>query len=150
MKKDDKVVRANQLANATGLGDGADAFMAVNTPSDKTEANKQNALSDADLSTKEKGIEVAKQIATRLNGLKNNAIVLAMLKELITKCAIELKLEEINEIVRVATVIKNEATKAVQNKKKKDKGKATIKHIGGGGGGAGAYDDDDDYYDDGY
>lgn len=114
----------------------------INTPADKREATPQNPFENADLSTKDKATEVAAHLVRKLNSLGNSVLVLHFLKEVVAKAGPGLKLDDANELVRAATVVKNDTAAKFQNKKKKDKGKATIKAIGD----AGAYDDYD--YDD--
>ncbi len=130
--------RAAQLAAVSGLGDGADGFDDVPDAGNKKEASKPSTVSDVDLSTKEKMTEFANDVARKVNAMKNRQLSLHLLKELVTKLSVELKVDEAQELLRVVTVIKNDASKQTQNKKKKPTGKATLKAIGGD------YDDYDD------
>jgi hypothetical protein len=154
-----KAERARELASMSGLGDGADNVGMINDPNADRGlgAAPPSVLDAVPLADKDDAAAFAKILARKLNDGGKSAVSLAVLKETLQAVAAQLKLEDVTELLRVTTVIKNDAQKAQQNKKKKS-AKPQIKSGGKGGasqdrqgGGGGDYEDYDDYdYDDGH
>jgi len=135
--------RARQLAAMTGLGDGADgpsentgrndwdvAALANQKTDKKAAPNPLDAIefkTDADL------VAFAKVLARKLKdvGVKGttnnyNTMSRTLLVELIRETGPEMKGQDMDEVLRVGTVVKNEISKKTQNVKK-NKGKKSIK-----------------------
>jgi len=140
----EKAARAKELANASGLGDGADNMSLINDPNAKrvTGQAPPSVMDQVSLATKEDAAAFAKLVARKLQDGGNSAVMLALLKEVTLAVGPVMKLEDVTELVRVGTVIKNDTTKAQQNKKKKS-AKPQLKSTGKSS--SGAYDDYDDY-----
>jgi len=125
--------RAAELAATTGLGDGADIPQGagLGIPADKSgDVSAPNALDAVSLATKEEVASFAKTLADKMNAIKNSANSLELLRVLSQQIGPALKFDDLSEFLRIVTVIKNEAQKAQQNKKKATKGKAVIKGLG--------------------
>lgn len=141
LTEEEKEMRAQaaRLAAATGLSDGADGMDSINDPNAKTAGVAPNPLDTVDFSTKEKVVEYSTKIVEKMNSITVTGASTEFLKTLINGIGPNMKVDDLSEIMRVLTVVKNDANKALQNKKKKSKGKPTLKAIGS------AYDDYDDF-----
>lgn len=134
-------LQAARLAAATGLSDGADGMDAINDPSAKTAGVAPSPFDAIDFNTKENFVECGNKLVEKVNSTNVNGGPLELLKTLVNGIGPNMKVDDIAELLRVVNVVKNEANKALQNKKKKSKGKPTLKAIGS------AYDDYDNYDD---
>lgn len=142
--------RAAALAASTGLGDGADIARGIGIisesaalPADKTDVAAPNVLDTVSLATKEEIESFSKQLCDKVNGLKNSALALEFLRSVSQGIAPQLKFDDLSDFLRIVTVLKNEAQKAQQNKKKAAKpGRAVLKSLGS------AHDDYGTQYDD--
>ncbi len=147
---------AAEIAARSGLMDGADNMDAINDPDARTgPAAPPSALDAVRLDSKEDGEEFAKILSRKLNDLNNSGIALAVLKSTFQSVGPQMKLDDVNDLLRAVTVLKNDLTKAMQNKKKKST-KPQLKSGGKGGaskaaqGGGYAEDDYGGDYDDDY
>lgn len=143
----DKSDRAAALAASSGLFDGADGMAGINTPDEKSGPAAPPSVLDAlDLNNKDHIAAFSTELSRKMNDYANSTSSTLLLKELFSKMGPAIKHDDLAELLRVVTVAKNDASKALQNKKKKSK-KPQIKAVGSSYDNGGAdYDDYDEDY----